>query len=1087
MRKQIVKMRLFDVVLVLIIAFLTAVYSDDPEYMNEQLHELTRWNFNGDETSSDWSEYDVFDCKNSGEDRKCELDIKMESGGAESTESGSSYVQGVIMWGNFNIVAALLIIFFTFIYVLYELFTCACDFRSKYSKAMLEKTNRGAISACCTATVSIVLLIVLVLGMSIGYANLNSFFTAVPDTGEGFSGLLQQQTAGPLQNFIIGSVSLVIAPFLVSTNNTVYNATNFTAMENDLTSIGANLNDIISVTKNLDARIDTIEIEVNKTAALLGTISDQISVIEISLNVLYVATDGFKVALETNPPQSNSEMNSKLYKLEWAIANLTASFTPIYQTLGNATIKSLENALEILNTNLITVTGSLNGMQPPIYDLLIVQVGKINESIVDTSDLFDSQKEYDSLTADINSAKDSTVNGQDKVDTALNTLDSVNFTDYYVTVKEYERLIDDSVAQINFTVLHIAFDAPISWTNYINPSDYTTLLQSTLTTINSVDFTGIKNTINSAQADLQSIDFDELRSSVNKTVELEEEAYELLDDGLLVVQNFQAFLSQGNQLPLAVAELSQTYLQSLAEVSGIGSVVIHIGTVTDRLNVQLNDVFNGTRGDLFEDAKFDSTDLAKDWEPTANVLDRLQSAYGEDKDNLKVGGSLYYLLNIVNKTRDRQLRLGDQRAYSVFYDKDGNEYKDSDGDRIYCLTAGCWDQQKTEFEEESEYGAAFYSVLGLLYLPFWLIFAFGACAICVPFIPSQTAASGQSLNDEINNGKETRCCSRLKECPATTYLVLAIFFVPLFLILTAIGMPAMMVASDGCDNAGAPGLVHNYLTAFGNDYCTSVLDGTGTLDDCIFDSDGDFSYNISVDIQGLIDSSTGYLSVSECIARPFGDPFTFPSTQLQSQTHRIFNDFALNITEDANLRPPMAANFLTAASNFATAFNFFLEETKEVFNCNSLQAVYLQFTDPICTDLVGYYGWFFACLYLACYVICCGGIPAACLIQYRVRWDQWESENNNIVTLTEDLPENAYENIQIAEDVEEDGSGYDEELRKDLYPTPSTGPSAPFSDNSDNRISVSVDMLDVYPTAGQNASNSVNDKFSKAGTDEYML
>jgi hypothetical protein len=281
-------------------------------------------------------------------------------------------------------------------------------------------------------------------------------------------------------------------------------------------------------------------------------------------------------------------------------------------------------------------------------------------------------------------------------------------------------------------------------------------------------------------------------------------------------------------------------------------------------------------------------------------------------------------------------------------------------------------------------------------------------------------------------------------------------------------MPMMMASSDACDSTGAPGLVHNYLVAFGDDYCEAVLKGNGTLSNCNIKKDGDIHFNISIDIQGLIDSSSGYLSPSECLARPLGDPFTFPSSQLQSQSHRIFNDFAVNITEDAKLRPPMAANFINAASNFATILNTFLQETKEVFNCDSLQDVYSEFSDPVCTELVGSWGWFFSCLYLACYIVCCGGIPAACLMQYKVRWDVWEVDHGVYSAgvdeaMEDDISMRMTHNIQTAVEDDEGDTDYGLEMAsaKGLYP------SAPGDRNS-----VAVDMLDVYPTAGHNATSA---------------
>ena len=120
---------------------------------------------------------------------------------------------------------------------------------------------------------------------------------------------------------------------------------------------------------------------------------------------------------------------------------------------------------------------------------MLVQVSKINESIVDTGDLFDARSEYDTIIGELDKAANSTKDGQKSIQDAQSSLDSINFTEYLITVQNSKNSVTDATAQLNTTFLRSAF-SNANWSSSISTSiliDLNNTFDNIKSSINSVD------------------------------------------------------------------------------------------------------------------------------------------------------------------------------------------------------------------------------------------------------------------------------------------------------------------------------------------------------------------------------------------------------------------------------------------------------------------------------------------------------------------------------------------------------------------------------------------------------------------------
>ena len=243
-----------------------------------------------------------------------------------------------------------------------------------------------------------------------------------------------------------------------------------------------------------------------------------------------------------------------------------------------------------------------------------------------------------------------------------------------------------------------------------------------------------------------------------------------------------------------------------------------------------------------------------------------------------------------------------------------------------------------------------------------------------------------------------------RRAPATCMLFCLILQLGPFLLFSGLLFPLAIVSSDGCSSGRE--IPKNYVSAYGDDLCTSRYDGKGTLTDCRYNISHDFE--VHVDLWGITNGLLGSCSENN---PALGDPFSGPLNQLAEQfkdesRSKVRKELNKNSKIVKRIRQKLKDLVLDASSNAGDVLSSFLiDEGHKSLTCSNIAAVSNELLVPACDYGIGSVSWLLAMFYLMTWTMCCFGIPAGCVIQYECDW----REREHAIALKDELADDEME------------------------------------------------------------------------------
>jgi hypothetical protein len=308
----------------------------------------------------------------------------------------------------------------------------------------------------------------------------------------------------------------------------------------------------------------------------------------------------------------------------------------------------------------------------------------------------------------------------------------------------------------------------------------------------------------------------------------------------------------------------------------------------------------------------------------------------------------------------------------ILKNREDHSYEDDK----FCVTRYCFNQQEKEMETgevelTSGISLTYTQIAGLIIVPLAIALLLGIGNLIIPLAPPPSR----------------KCCPGWKPLVGKMLFCWIMTILPTYFFFTGFFFAFTLGTSDGCTSG--PGVLTTYVRAMGDDMCTQ-LGGRGTLRECVISSD---DISVPVDILSMVETSVGQ---EQCSDNSQEDPFYLAIStlgkELRTKTRTSANK-RVNKHAYRKYRPPVKNIVVNAAeSTGKVAANFMDNVGLDVVSCSNVADILKYFKEPVCYSSVGPTAWLLSMLYLACWSLCCMGIPAACLSENHYRWLQIEAK-----------------------------------------------------------------------------------------------
>lgn len=501
--------------------------------------------------------------------------------------------------------------------------------------------------------------------------------------------------------------------------------------------------------------------------------------------------------------------------------------------------------------------------------------------------------------------------------------------------------------------------------NTIGIDSYFGEIETTTDGITNIDLSSTVDNINEASDGLD-IDFSEFRNATDDAKKLKDDFSDTLLDGFQVIEGaIDFFYNKEVGMQFYLDKLAYDILDNKLSELGSGGMIEYSVHVIDGMQNYWVRLLDG-----IEDLKNDTFDFANETDDFTRQMDIMSAQKGTIYEDNNKHGSLYYTL-MLDPTigRDVMVSLSEGKNGYITENKDEETYKDDK----WCLTSSCFENSADFYESEPFLSslpaqANLLNIAGLVWVPLAFVFLLSLFTACCPFV----------------------CCAKSKKQqyhPATFMLCCMIVIVPWYLIIPGVLFPLVIFASDTCvsyENVGS-----RTLDKWGDDFCTYV-GGEGTIQECVFDVYTDYNISVTVDIDGIYDALMG--TCPDDGSDPITDPLYSLSEQLKEESEgAIETETAKDKSPWDIIRPSLKQVVIDSTTLGADIVGDFIEANADhVVDCDSISTIKNNLESPVCTYLVGPVAWYLGMLYLAGWLMCCCGIPNACLIQHHTLWIDFE-------------------------------------------------------------------------------------------------
>jgi len=361
---------------------------------------------------------------------------------------------------------------------------------------------------------------------------------------------------------------------------------------------------------------------------------------------------------------------------------------------------------------------------------------------------------------------------------------------------------------------------------------YLPLLSALPAALAVVDAGTLRSSVASLTAAIAAVDFGAFRGQVGAlaatVADLRDDKAPLVSASAASVLALDSVLTL--RMPAYLRRLRLSALQSTLAVAGPSALVDEVFGIPQ----EVADLLRDSGGMM---AALPQLPLMSAARPFAELLDRA-AATGAYAD-ARVHGGLHYFAQLA--APNSTMRGSDPSNKLLLSDKAGARYP---GGRV-CLTRACLqdtaDAVFLEPHTASNADRIGFSLLPLPISPRWALLL-----LWVPPVVAVIFAMWALL--------APLCCREpgWQKVPSAWVAGLSICQVPVVLLLSTAALAALIVVEDAC--VSAPNVGYNYLLSWGDDLCTGLLQGSGSLRSCALGPDLSFlgatSLNATVSLSG---------------------------------------------------------------------------------------------------------------------------------------------------------------------------------------------------------------------------------------------
>jgi len=541
-------------------------------------------------------------------------------------------------------------------------------------------------------------------------------------------------------------------------------------------------------------------------------------------------------------------------------------------------------------------------------------------------------------------------------------LRSLSSTDSDIDVSSELDSLDEVLEtdDVDFDAAHDAITSAENAVTAVNLTDVNSMLSYVEDGLDQFNITGAVGELDYDFTDLGITDIIEQLEPVEDDVaDLSDEYHPIVRDYSTTMIAFRDFMF--TELQGYINNLSSSALNAELNSRGPNAMIKFIVSQFDSITHYFDENQDGIT--------VKTTSFRDDAGNSFKVLDKMGAYEVSGYGDIDKHGATYYFLSLL---RNKSIvQWNHPMLMGVFVNSDYEKYEDGD----VCVTEKCedhtmevlnsaplsdWDDEFPDLDLSLFQTVDYTREELLIYL--WL------APLCIAFLGFLSlvlhAVQKCTMAEKITNG---------------CYLGCILCQLPFLFLLTAFFFALAIVISDGCNSWSAIG--ESYITSYGDPFCENSLGGDGTLRECSFDTNIPDSMG-GGNITATVDIISWYRGIfaNDCSGRP--DPFATLLRSLADQTRDIPAGAVDHVMEDneLNLRDALLDIMDTAAADTGTMMhNFFDSLADEVLTCEKVAGVIASVDRETCDSFAPPIFWIIAPWYLCAWIICCLGIPSACM------------------------------------------------------------------------------------------------------------
>jgi hypothetical protein len=489
---------------------------------------------------------------------------------------------------------------------------------------------------------------------------------------------------------------------------------------------------------------------------------------------------------------------------------------------------------------------------------------------------------------------------------------------------------------VNVSSLSGSMDGAVSQLDGLAVDAYPPLLSALPAALDVVDAETLRSTVASLAAGIAAVDFAAFGSQVGAlaatVADLRDDKAPLVSAAATSVLALDSLLTL--RMPAYLRRLRLSALQSTLAVAGPSALVDEVIGIPQ----EVADLLGDSGGIM---AALPQLPLMSAARPFAELLDRA-AATGAHAD-AQVHGGLHYFAQLA--APNSTMRGNDPSNKLLLSDNTGARYP---GGRV-CLTRTCL-QGTMDAVFLEPYTASNADRIGFSLLPLPVSPRWALLLLWVPPVVVVVFAMWALL--------APLCCREpgWQKVPSAWVAGLSICQAPVVLLLSTAALAALIVVEDSC--VSAPNVGYNYLLSWGDDLCTGLLQGSGSLRSCALGPDlsslGVTSLNATVSLTGQYAALFGQGCSSA------SDPFSELVAQVASRVAQLPSDVATYLllnsaspVHELGLGSSLRAVAMTAASQLGTLLSAALVALgSSTLSCSTVSAAVAASHAAMCDTLL---------------------------------------------------------------------------------------------------------------------------------------